>query len=222
MSQVSKLSQISRISQTNQSEGSDNDQLRRANLPVYPKPLPDRDVSYRPDENEFTMVEKASLRNAWRFIEPFQRRFGKDNFYSFLTRHEDLINFFRKDGKINLSKLHGHSMAMMKLMSKLVQTLDCNLAFRLALDENLPTHLKNGIDPDYMRMLATALKRYILASSVIENHNSCSLTNALTRLVEIVGEYAVVEVARKRAMSTALRTTVDEAGNRIAKVALGT
>jgi len=44
-------------------------------------------------------------------------------------------------------------MAMMKLMSKLVQTLDCNLAFRLALDENLPTHLKNGIDPDYMRVI---------------------------------------------------------------------
>ncbi|XP_039231910.1 uncharacterized protein LOC6537629 isoform X2 [Drosophila yakuba] len=209
MSQVSKLSQVSRISQTNQSAGSDDDQLRHANLPVYPKPLPDRDVSYRPDENEFTMVEKASLRNAWRLIEPFQRRFGKDNFY-------------RKDGKINLSKLHGHSMAMMKLMSRLVQTLDCNLAFRLALDENLPTHLKNGIDPDYMRMLATALKRYILASSVIENHNSCSLTNALTHLVEIVGDYAVVDVARKRAMSNALRTTVDEGGNRIAKVALGT
>ncbi|XP_026839496.1 uncharacterized protein LOC6553072 isoform X2 [Drosophila erecta] len=209
MSQVSKLSHVSRISQTNQSEGSDEDQHRRANLPVYPKPLPDRDVSYRPDENDFTMVEKAALRNAWRLIEPFQRRFGKDNFY-------------RKDGKINLSKLHGHSMAMMKLMSKLVQTLDCNLAFRLALDENLPAHLKNGIDPDYMRMLATALKRYILASSVIENHNSCSLTNALAHLVEIVGQYAVVDVARKRAMSTALRTTVDEAGNRIVKVALGT
>eukprot|EP00099_Drosophila_melanogaster_P022239 NP_649669.3 globin 2, isoform B [Drosophila melanogaster] len=222
MSQISKLTHISRISQNNQSDGSDEDKFRRANFPVYPKPLPDRDLSYKADENEFTMVEKASLRNAWRLIEPFQRRFGKENFYSFLTRNEDLINFFRKDGKINLSKLHGHAMAMMKLMSKLVQTLDCNLAFRLALDENLPTHLKNGIDPDYMRMLATALKSYILASSVIENHNSCSLSNGLARLVEIVGEYAVVDEARKRAMSTALRTTVDDAGNRIVKVALGT
>nr|NP_001262322.1 globin 2, isoform D [Drosophila melanogaster]AGB95705.1 globin 2, isoform D [Drosophila melanogaster] len=209
MSQISKLTHISRISQNNQSDGSDEDKFRRANFPVYPKPLPDRDLSYKADENEFTMVEKASLRNAWRLIEPFQRRFGKENFY-------------RKDGKINLSKLHGHAMAMMKLMSKLVQTLDCNLAFRLALDENLPTHLKNGIDPDYMRMLATALKSYILASSVIENHNSCSLSNGLARLVEIVGEYAVVDEARKRAMSTALRTTVDDAGNRIVKVALGT
>ncbi|EDX11885.1 GD19540 [Drosophila simulans] len=209
MSQISELTHISRISQTNQSDGSDEDRLRRANFPVYPKPLPDRDLSYKVDENEFTMVEKAALRNAWRLIEPFQRRFGKDNFY-------------RKDGKINLSKLHGHAMAMMKLMSRLVQTLDCNLAFRLALDENLPTHLKNGIDPEYMRMLATALKRYILESSVIENHNSCSLSNGLSRLVEIVGEYAVVDVARKRAMSTALRTTVDDAGNRIVKVALGT
>jgi len=27
------------------------------------------------------MVEKAALRNAWRLIEPFQRRFGKENFY---------------------------------------------------------------------------------------------------------------------------------------------
>ncbi|EDW55120.1 uncharacterized protein LOC6614130 isoform X2 [Drosophila sechellia] len=209
MSQISELTHISRISQTNQSDGSDEDRLRRANFPVYPKPLPDRDLSYKVDENEFTMVEKAALRNAWRLIEPFQRRFGKDNFY-------------RKDGKINLSKLHGHAMAMMKLMSRLVQTLDCNLTFRLALDENLPTHLKNGIDPEYMRMLATALKRYILESSVIENHNSCSLSNGLSRLVEIVGEYAVVDVARKRAMSTALRTTVGDAGNRMVKVALGT
>lgn len=46
-------------------------------------------------------------------------------------------------------------------------------------------------------MLATALKSYILASSVIENHNSCSLSNGLARLVEIVGEYAVVDEARK-------------------------
>jgi len=53
------------------------------NFPVYPKPLPDRDLSYKADENEFTMVEKASLRNAWRLIEPFQRRFGKENFYRY-------------------------------------------------------------------------------------------------------------------------------------------
>jgi len=43
-------------------------------------------------------------------------------------------------------------MAMMKLMSKLVQTLDTNLAFRMALDENLPKHLQNGIDSDYMKV----------------------------------------------------------------------
>ncbi|XP_016990725.1 globin-1 [Drosophila rhopaloa] len=209
---------MSQTSQAAQSEGSGGEPQRHVDLPVYPKPLPERDISYRPDENQFTTVEKASLRNAWRFIEPFQRRFGKDNFYSFLTQHEDLINFFRRDGKINLSKLHGHSLAMMRLMSRLVQTLDNNLDFRLALDESLPTHLKNGIEPDYMRMLATALKRYILQSSVIENHNSCTLTNALTRLVQIVGEYALVDVARKRAMSTALRTTFDDSGNRITKI----
>ncbi|XP_017130651.1 uncharacterized protein LOC108148245 [Drosophila elegans] len=203
---------MSQTSQVVPSEGSGEDQPRHVDLPVYPKPLPERDISYRFDENQFTTVEKAALRNAWRLIEPFQRRFGKDNFYSFLTQHEDLINFFRRDGKINLSKLHGHSLAMMKLMSKLVQTLDTNLAFRLALDENLPAHLKNGIEPEYMKMLANALKSYILQSSVIENHNSSTLTNALTRLVKIIGEYALVDVARKRALSTALRTTTGEAG----------
>jgi len=83
MSQISKLTHISRISQNNQSDGSDEDKFRRANFPVYPKPLPDRDLSYKADENEFTMVEKASLRNAWRLIEPFQRRFGKENFYRY-------------------------------------------------------------------------------------------------------------------------------------------
>ncbi|XP_036675063.3 uncharacterized protein glob2 [Drosophila suzukii] len=212
------MSQISHVSQPIQSEGSDEDEQRHVDLPVYPKPLPDRDLSYRPDENGFTMVEKAALRNAWRLIEPFQRRFGKENFYRFLTQHESLINIFRRDGKINLSKLHGHAMAMMKLMSKLVQTLDTNLAFRMALDENLPKHLQNGIDSDYMKMLATALKRYILESSVIENHNSCTLTSALTRLVQIVGEYAQVDVARKRALSTALRTTIDESGNKVIKI----
>ncbi|XP_016997476.2 uncharacterized protein glob2 [Drosophila takahashii] len=215
---MSQISHFSHISQTVQSEGSDEEQRRHVDLPVYPKPLPELDLSYKPDENEFTMVEKAALRNAWRLIEPFQRRFGKENFYSFLTQHENLINFFRRDGKINLSKLHGHAMAMMKLMSKLVQTLDTNLAFRMALDENLPTHLKNGIDPDYMKMLATALKIYILQSSVIESHNSCTLTNALTHLVQIIGEYAIVDVARKRALSTALRTTMDASGNKLMKI----
>jgi len=76
-------------------------------------------------------------------------------FHRFLTQHESLINIFRRDGKINLSKLHGHAMAMMKLMSKLVQTLDTNLAFRMALDENLPKHLQNGIDSDYMKVSGT-------------------------------------------------------------------
>ncbi|KAH8341167.1 hypothetical protein KR074_008033, partial [Drosophila pseudoananassae] len=183
---------------------------RHVDLPVYPKPLPERDISYKLDENGFTLVEKAALRNAWRFIEPFQRRFGKDNFYNFLTQHQDLIHYFRSDSKssdsqINLSKLHGHALAMMKLISRLVQTLDVNLQFRLALDENLPTHLRKGIDSSYMKMLATALKRYILESAVIQNHSSSTLTNALTQLVGIIGDYAVVEDARKRAMSTALR-----------------
>jgi len=75
------MSLISHVSQPIQSEGSDEDEQRHVDLPVYPKPLPDRDLSYRPDENGFTMVEKAALRNAWRLIEPFQRRFGKENFY---------------------------------------------------------------------------------------------------------------------------------------------
>lgn len=56
---------------------------RHVDLPVYPKPLPERDVSFKIDENGFTCVEKAALRNAWRLIEPFQRRFGKDNFYKY-------------------------------------------------------------------------------------------------------------------------------------------
>ncbi|KAH8326259.1 hypothetical protein KR067_004328, partial [Drosophila pandora] len=183
---------------------------KHVDLPVYPKPLPERDISFKIDENGFTCVEKAALRNAWRLIEPFQRRFGKDNFYNFLTTHQDLIHNFRvdprsSDSPINLSKLHGHALAMMKLLARLVQTLDINLQFRLALDENLPAHLRRGIDPSYMKMLATALKRYILESSVIQNHNSSTLTSALTQLVSIIGDFAVVEEARKRAMSTALR-----------------
>ncbi|KAH8288700.1 hypothetical protein KR054_008148, partial [Drosophila jambulina] len=181
--------------------------------PVYPKPLPERDISYKVDENQFTMAEKAALRNAWRFIEPFQRRFGQQTFYSFLTEHQELINYFRRDGKINMSKLHGHAMAMMKLIGRLIHTLDNNLDFRLALDESLPSHMKNGIDSSYMKMLASALKTYILESSVIENHKSCTLTKAFTRLVQIIEEYAQVDEARKRAFSTALRQTVDFTGS---------
>ncbi|KAH8382580.1 hypothetical protein KR009_004197, partial [Drosophila setifemur] len=183
---------------------------RHVDVPVYPKPLPERDVTFKTDENGFTMSEKAALRNAWRFIEPFQRRFGKETFYNFLTQNQDLINFFRRDNKINLVKLHGHALATMKLLSKLVQVLDFNLQFRLALDENLPQHLKNGIEPMYMKMLAVALKRYILESPFIEKRNSCTLTNGLTRLVGIIGDFAEVDVARKRAMSVALRQSTYE------------
>ncbi|XP_017044286.1 uncharacterized protein LOC108090206 [Drosophila ficusphila] len=209
---------MSQISQPKLSVKSSEETTDRLAQPIYPKPLPEVDISYRLDENEFSMVEKAALRNAWRLIEPFQRRFGKENFYKFLTEHETLINHFRRDGKINMSKLHGHAMSMMKLMSKLVQTLDNTLAFRLALDESLPQHLKSGIDTDYLKMLATELKWYILESSVIENHNSCSLKNALDRLAQIVGEYVIVDEARKRALSTALRTTLSEPPNRAVKV----
>ncbi|KAH8243565.1 hypothetical protein KR032_008607, partial [Drosophila birchii] len=186
-----------------------SEEKRHVDQPVYPKPLPDRDLSIKVDENQFTMAEKAALRNAWRFIEPFQRRFGRETFYSFLTTHQDLINFFRRDGKINMSKLHGHAMAMMKLIGRLIYTLDFNLQFRMALDENLPSHMKNGIDSTYMKILAGALKSYILESSVIENHKSCTLTSAFTRLVQIIEEYAQVDEARKRAFSTALRQTID-------------
>ncbi|XP_020814279.1 uncharacterized protein LOC110188774 [Drosophila serrata] len=194
-------------------ETEESSEKRHVDLPVYPKPLPERDISRKVDENQFTMAEKAALRNAWRFIEPFQRRFGQETFYSFLTTHQDLINFFRRDGKINMSKLHGHAMAMMKLMGRLIHTLDFNLQFRMALDENLPSHMKNGIDSSYMKMLASALKSYILESSVIENHKSCTLTSAFTRLVQIIEEYAEVDEARKRAFSTALRQTIDILGS---------
>ncbi|KAH8251606.1 hypothetical protein KR038_002873 [Drosophila bunnanda] len=194
-------------------ESEESSEKRNVGLPVYPKPLPERDISIKVDENQFTMAEKAALRNAWRFIEPFQRRFGRETFYSFLTTHQDLINFFRRNSKINMSKLHGHAMAMMKLMGKLIHTLDNNMQFRMALDESLPSHMKNGIDSDYMKMLASALKTYILESSVIQNHNSCTLTTAFTRLTQIIEEYAQVDEARKRAFSSALRQTIDFLGS---------
>ncbi|KAH8347008.1 hypothetical protein KR059_004071, partial [Drosophila kikkawai] len=199
-----------KMSQTSVKRGSEEslDDKRHVDQPVYPKPLPKRDISYKVDENQFTMAEKAALRNAWRLIEPFQRRFGQETFYRFLTEHEHLIDFFRRDGKINMSKLHGHAMAMMKLMGKLIHKLDINLQFRLALDENLPNHMKNGIDSSYMKMLASALKSYIIESSVIENHKSCTLTRALNQLVQIIGDYAQVHEARKRAFSVALRQTI--------------
>ncbi|XP_034663013.1 uncharacterized protein LOC117897996 [Drosophila subobscura] len=176
-------------------------------LPVYPKPLAERDIGPRFDENGFTAVEKAALRNAWRFIEPFQRRYGQATFYAFLTEHENLINSFRINTKIHLGKLHGHATAMMKLLSKLVHTLDESLQFRSSLDENLPFHLKSGIDIDYMKLLAVALKDYLLACPEIKNHNSCTLTTALEKLVTIVGEYAEADDARKKALSVYYRST---------------
>lgn len=63
-------------------------------------------------------------------------------------------------------------------------------------------------------MLANTLKRYILESAVIDNHKSCTLTKALNRLVQIIGEYALVDEARKRAFSVALRQTVDLGSNK--------
>lgn len=72
---------MSQISVKKEEEVIVEEEKPQVDLPVYPKPLPERDISYKVDENLFTMAEKAALRNAWRFIEPFQRRFGKDNFY---------------------------------------------------------------------------------------------------------------------------------------------
>ncbi|EDW77563.1 uncharacterized protein Dwil_GK24567 [Drosophila willistoni] len=172
-------------------------------LPIYPKPLATRDVSHKVDENGFSITEKAALRNAWRFVEPFVRRYGKDNFYTFLTTNDHLINVFRYYNTIQLGKLHSHALTMMKLLTRLIQNIDNNIEFRLALEENLPRHMKAGVEKHYMRMLANAIKDYLLACPQLCNHNSPTLTRAMERLVTIVGEHAHTEEVRKRAMSFA-------------------
>ncbi|XP_068141643.1 uncharacterized protein [Drosophila tropicalis] len=175
-------------------------------LPIYPKPLASRDVSHKVDENGFSLTEKAALRNAWRYIEPFVRRYGKDNFYSFLTTNEHLINAFRYKSTIQLGQLHSHALSMMKLLTRLIQNIDNNIEFRLALEENLPRHMKAGVEKLYMRMLANAIKEYLLDCPQLCNHNSPTLTKAMERLVTIVGEHAHIEEVRKRAMSVAYMT----------------
>jgi len=49
--------------------------------PIFPKKLPELKVGPVYDESGFTLNERLALRQAWRVIKPFERRYGKEIYF---------------------------------------------------------------------------------------------------------------------------------------------
>ncbi|XP_030376423.1 uncharacterized protein LOC115625502 [Scaptodrosophila lebanonensis] len=170
--------------------------------PIYPQLLPIRDVRLQVDENGFTTPERAALRNTWRFVEPFQRRFGKQSFYAFMTAREMVIETFRFDRTIDVSRLHCHAIWMMRTLNKLVNVIESVTEFRTALEECIPAHLKCGVDSNYMRMLTDVIKDYLVECPELCNNVSPTLNRALDHLFELISNSMHAGHMRKKTLSS--------------------
>jgi len=49
---------------------------------IFPKKLPELKVGPVYDESGFTLNERLALRQAWRVIKPFERRYGKEIYFA--------------------------------------------------------------------------------------------------------------------------------------------
>lgn len=51
-------------------------------LHIFPKELPELVVGPVIDESDFTLNERLAMRQAWREIKPFERRYGQDFYFT--------------------------------------------------------------------------------------------------------------------------------------------
>lgn len=53
-------------------------------LHIFPKELPELVVGPIKDDTDFTLNERLAMRQAWRVIRPFERRYGQDFYFTYI------------------------------------------------------------------------------------------------------------------------------------------
>ncbi|KAH8407939.1 hypothetical protein KR222_004180, partial [Zaprionus bogoriensis] len=150
-------------------------------LHIFPKALPQLNVGPVYDDSGFTLNERLAMRQAWRVIKPFERRYGKDFYFTFLMEHYKTFDNFRNyGGKLDLHRLHGHSLAFMRFISNVIDQND-PVMFHVMLSENYNMHNRCHVQPEHMQLLMEALISYVLDK--LKDVSSASLESGFQRLL---------------------------------------
>ncbi|KAL7727866.1 hypothetical protein ACLKA6_019434 [Drosophila palustris] len=147
---------------------------------IFPKQLPEFKVGPIYDESGFTLNERLALRQAWRVIKPFERRYGKEIYFDFLMENYKAFENFRKVGKLDLHKLHSHSLSFMRFISSVIEQND-PVVFHAMLSDNYLLHCRAHVNPNYMNIIIKALIDYVLDK--LKDVCSASLESGFQRLV---------------------------------------
>ncbi|XP_030553893.1 uncharacterized protein LOC115757693 isoform X1 [Drosophila novamexicana] len=169
---------------------------------IFPKPLPVLKVGPVYDESGFTLNERLALRQAWKLIKPFERRYGKDIYFTFIMKYYKTFENFRYNGKLDMHRLHGHSLAFMRYISAVIDQNDPVL-FQAMLSDNHIVHTRCHVSQEHMRMLMNALIDYVLDK--LQDVSSAALKSGFQRLLEKFQVYfdqqTVSFIAYKRSLS---------------------
>ncbi|KAM8704906.1 hypothetical protein ACLKA7_009376 [Drosophila subpalustris] len=142
--------------------------------------LPELRVGPVYDECGFTLNERLAMRQAWKLIKPFERRYGREIYFDFLVEHHHAFESFRFDEQIDLHRLHRHSMSFMRFIGSIIEQRDPTL-FQVALTDNFNWHRCGRVNFEYMRIIVKALNTYVLDK--LKNVCSASLERGFERLL---------------------------------------
>ncbi|XP_034488319.1 uncharacterized protein LOC117792344 [Drosophila innubila] len=148
---------------------------------IFPKKLAEFKVGPIYDDMGFTLNERLALRQAWRVIKPFERRYGKEIYFAFLMEHYKSFENFRRSGRLDLHSLHSHSLSFMRFISAVIEQKD-PVAFHAMLSDMYSLHCRANVNPDYMEIIVKALISYILDK--LKDVCSASLESGFQRLFD--------------------------------------
>ncbi|XP_017845768.1 uncharacterized protein LOC108602231 [Drosophila busckii] len=154
--------------------------------PVFPKKLPELRVGPVFDESGFTLTERLALRQAWRLIKPFERRYGQEIYFPYLMEHYQTFEHFRYNGKLDIHKLHSHLRSFMRFSQALIEQDDPTM-MQVMLTENNNIHTRCRVSAEDIQTLIKAMIKYIL--EVLRDISSASLESGFQKLLDKFDAY---------------------------------
>ncbi|XP_051863864.1 uncharacterized protein LOC127566162 [Drosophila albomicans] len=148
---------------------------------IFPKKLPELHVGPVYDDNGFTLSERLALRQAWKVIKPFERRYGKEIYFTFLMENYKVFENFRWKGKLDLQRLHGHSLNFMRFLCAVIDQND-PVVFQAMLNDMYNMHNRCHVNFEYMEILVKALISYVLDK--LHDVRSASLQSGFQKLLD--------------------------------------
>ncbi|EDW14600.1 uncharacterized protein LOC6573045 isoform X2 [Drosophila mojavensis] len=148
---------------------------------IFPKALPEFKVGPVYDECGFTLNERLALRQAWKLIKPFERRYGKEIYFEYLMENYKVTDNFRIKGKLDMHRLHGHSLAFMRYLNAVIEQND-PVFFQNMLFDNHNIHSRCQVSLTHMKVLLEDLIQYVLEK--LKDVCSASLESGFRRLLE--------------------------------------